>query len=51
VVVECVCAIVDSKVSLVEEELGAYNKNNNNNSSNGALATYSNSESTVITYI
>jgi hypothetical protein len=45
--------IVDSKVSLVEEEIKAYNNNKNNDDSNEAqsLATYSNSESTVLTYI
>ena len=43
--------IVDSKVLLVEE-LKAYNNNNNNNSNEAvSLATYSNSESTVLTYI
>lgn len=44
--------IVDSKVSLVEEELKAHNNKNKNNS-NQALssATYSNSESTVLAYI
>jgi two-component system, OmpR family, sensor histidine kinase VicK len=45
--------IVDSKLCLVED-LQVYNKNkNNNNNSNEALslATYSNSEPTVLTYI
>jgi len=41
--------IVDSKVSLVEE-LKAYHKNDNSNEAL-CLATYSNSESTVLTYI
>jgi hypothetical protein len=46
--------IVDSKVSLVEE-LKAYHNNNNINNNNNSnevlpLATYSNSESTVLTY-
>jgi two-component system, OmpR family, sensor histidine kinase VicK len=40
--------IVDSKVSLVEE-LKAYHNNNNSNGEL-SLATYSNSESTVLTY-
>jgi hypothetical protein len=41
--------IVDSKVSLAEE-LKAYHKNDNSNEEL-CLATYSNSESTVLTYI
>ncbi|MFL6426074.1 MAG: hypothetical protein ACJ71R_21150 [Nitrososphaeraceae archaeon] len=45
--------IVDSKVCLVED-LKVYDENNNNNNSPDEalrLATYSNSESTVLTYI
>ena len=47
--------IVDSKVCLVED-LKVYDENNNNNNNNSPdealpLATYSNSESTVLTYI
>jgi two-component system, OmpR family, sensor histidine kinase VicK len=46
--------IVDSKVCLVED-LKVYNDNDNNNNDNSnetmSLATYSNSESTVLTYI
>ena len=41
--------VVDSKVSLVEE-LKAYHNNNNNSNEVLPLATYSNSESTVLTY-
>ena len=40
---------MDSKVSLVEE-LKAYHNNNNNSNGILPLATYSNSESTVLTY-
>ena len=44
--------IVDSKVSLVEEELKAYNNKNKNNSNQAlSVATYSNSESTILAYI
>jgi hypothetical protein len=42
--------VVDSKVSLVEEEPKAYNKDNNHNEKI-SLATFSNSESTVLAYI
>ena len=41
--------VVDSKLSLVEE-LKAYHNNNNNSNAVLPLATYSNSESTVLTY-
>jgi two-component system sensor histidine kinase VicK len=42
---------VDSKASLVEEELKSYNNKNNNSNEALSLATYPNSESTVLTYI
>jgi hypothetical protein len=42
--------VVDSKLSLVEEEPKAYNKDNNNSNEKISLATFSNSESTILAY-
>ncbi|MBV9668917.1 MAG: hypothetical protein JO327_12410 [Nitrososphaeraceae archaeon] len=43
--------VVDSKLSLVEEEPKAYTKDNNNSNEKISLATFSNSESTILAYI
>jgi hypothetical protein len=43
--------VVDSKLSLVEEEPKAYIKDNNNSNEKISLATFSNSESTILAYI